>query len=178
MEILEQVDVGIKFNRVWAMPSHHTFTIKPITELLERYVLDGLGWIDPFSGGNSPAEVTNDLNPNSPTKFHLDAKDFLNQLPGLYKGCLFDPPYSPRQIKEMYEAIGIKNSFQNTMATFWSEKKNIAATKIQPGGYVICCGWNTTGFGKGRGFELVEILLVCHGGAHNDTIVTVEIKAS
>jgi len=28
--------------------------------------------------------------------------------------------------------------------------------------------------GKNRGFEIVEILLVAHGGHHNDTIVTVE----
>lgn len=158
------------------MPSEWTFTIKPIAQLIHRYIGTGEGWIDPFAGENSPAEITNDLNPTRPTKFHLDAKEFLNLLEGKYKGVLFDPPYSPRQIKEMYEAIGIKNSFENTMATFWSDKKDIAATKIETGGYAICCGWNTTGFGKDRGFELIEILLVCHGGAHNDTIVTVERK--
>ena len=30
--------------------------------------------------------------------------------------------------------------------------------------------------GKNRGFEIVEILLVAHGGHHNDTICTVEKK--
>ena len=44
------------------------------------------------------------------------------------------------------------------------------------GGIVISCGWNTQGMGKQNGFEIIEILLVCHGGAHNDTIVTVERK--
>lgn len=39
---------------------------------------------------------------------------------------------------------------------------------------VISCGWNSAGMGIGRGFEIVEILLVCHGAAHNDTIVVVE----
>ncbi len=43
------------------MPSMHTFTIKPIRELVGRYVKDGKGWIDPFAGENSPAEITNDL---------------------------------------------------------------------------------------------------------------------
>lgn len=28
--------------------------------------------------------------------------------------------------------------------------------------------------GKERGFEILEILLVCHGGAHNDTICLAE----
>ena len=30
------------------------------------------------------------------------------------------------------------------------------------------------GIGKNNGFKIVEILLVPHGGWHNDTIVTVE----
>jgi len=32
------------------------------------------------------------------------------------------------------------------------------------------------GIGKGRGFKIVRIMLVPHGGAKNDTIVTVERK--
>lgn len=32
------------------------------------------------------------------------------------------------------------------------------------------------GFGLKRGYELLEVLLVPHGAAHNDTIVTVERK--
>lgn len=48
--------------------------------------------------------------------------------------------------------------------------------KIKISGYAICFGWNSVGFGKQRGFEIIEILLICHGGHHNDTIVTVERK--
>lgn len=95
----------MQFNREWAMPNAFTFTIVPIARLIARYVGDGKGWIDPFAGENSPAEITNDLNPDRPATHHMDAKDFLNQLTGKYSGCLFDPPYSPRQIKEVYEAI-------------------------------------------------------------------------
>jgi hypothetical protein len=47
---------------------------------------------------------------------------------------------------------------------------------MTPGGYAICCGWNSIGIGKKRGFKLIEVLLVCHGRLHNDTIVTVEQK--
>lgn len=35
-------------------------------------------------------------------------------------------------------------------------------------------GWNTTGMGISRGFQIQEVLLVCHGGAHNDTICIAE----
>jgi hypothetical protein len=57
--------------REWAMPNKWTFLIKPIKELLDKYVLDGKDWIDPFAGDNSPAGITNDLNPKSPAQFHL-----------------------------------------------------------------------------------------------------------
>lgn len=161
------------FSRQWAMPNKWTFLIEPIAYLIGRYVGDGKGWIDPFAGENSSAEITNDLNPARPTDFHMEADEFLKNLPGHYKGILFDPPYSPRQIKEVYEEIGLSNSFENTQASFWSNPKNIASSKVD---MAICFGWNSNGFGLKRGFEMIEILIVPHGGAHNDTIVTVERK--
>ena len=48
--------------------------------------------------------------------------------------------------------------------------------KIEKGGYAISFGWNTNGFGKARGFKIVEIMAVAHGGSKNDTFVTVEKK--
>ncbi|GAH81276.1 unnamed protein product [marine sediment metagenome] len=50
------------------------------------------------------------------------------------------------------------------------------AKKIKKGGIVISFGWNSGGFGKNREFEIKEILLVAHGGNHNDTICVVEVK--
>ena len=35
--------------RKWAMPSHETFSIKPIKELLARYITDTDVVIDPFT---------------------------------------------------------------------------------------------------------------------------------
>lgn len=167
----------VVYNRKWAMPNKWTFKIDPIKRLVNKYVGDGLGWIDPFAGENSLAEITNDLNPERPTKFHLKAEDFLNQLEGQFNGVLFDPPYSNRQIKEVYESVGLKFTQEDSQGLFIHEKR-IAASKIKLGGLAICCGWNSNGFGKNLGFEIVEILLVAHGSMHNDTIVTVERKFS
>jgi len=47
---------------------------------------------------------------------------------------------------------------------------------IRHGGVVVSCGWNSGGVGKTLGFCLESVLLVPHGGPHNDTIVTVEKK--
>jgi hypothetical protein len=56
------------------------------------------------------------------------------------------------------------------------EVKDALSDKIKVGGYAISCNWNSCGFGINRGFRLIEILLVCHGGGHCDTIVVVEQK--
>lgn len=172
MVIMNQVII----NRVWAMPNKWTFQIKPIKKLLDRYVGDGKGWIDPFAGESSPAEITNDINPERKANYHLHAVDFAQQLNGnKFKGVLFDPPYSLRQVKECYDKIGKDMSYDDTLDASFGKVKDAIASKI---GLAICCGWNTNGFGINRGFELVEILLVAHGGHHNDTIVTVERKVN
>ncbi len=167
----------MKISRVWAMPNKWTFQIPPIAELLARYVGDGKGWIDPFAGENSPAEITNDLNPERPTTYHLDALDFLKTLKGNYKGCLFDPPYTPRQVKECYDSIGKHMEQDDALLGYKrGQYKSLIAQLIISDGLTISCGWNTVGMGKNLGFEIIEILLVCHGSDHNDTIVTVERK--
>src|SRR3990167_4313552 len=102
--------------RKWAMPSKDTFTIKPIAELLKRYVGNGVEWIDPFAGNNSPAELTNDHNPETQAKYHEEAREFVETIKSrmgktqfsLFAGALFDPPYSYRQVSEHYKVIGKK----------------------------------------------------------------------
>lgn len=165
-------------NRVWAMPNKWTFTIKPIKDLIFRHISSGgIGWIDPYAGENSPAEIKNDLNPERNTQFHLDALDFLRTFKDKsVDGVLFDPPYSPRQVSECYKGFGMKVGMKTTQTTFWSNQKDEIARIIKPGGKVLCFGWNSMGCGMSRGFSMTEILLVPHGGGKNDTIVTVEIK--
>jgi len=165
-------------NRVWAMPNKWTFTIKPIAELVARYVGDGKGWIDPFAGENSPAEFTNDLNIDMPTEYHLDALEFLQQLDGEHcNGAIFDPPYSITQARDCYQGIGMDRlKIKPTSMRYWAEVKNLLAKLTVLNGIVICCGWSSMGLGKNRGFTMVEVLLVPHGGSKNDTIVTVERK--
>jgi len=172
---------NMKIERKWAMPNKWTFTIKPIRELLEEEMGSGMFikglWLDPFAGENSLAQITNDLNPEMPTKYHLDALEFLKQQKDdSADGVLFDPPYSPRQVKECYQGIGVSLTGKETKMNFWSDTKNEIARIVKPGGKVICFGWNSMGLGKNRGFEMKRILLVPHGGSKNDTICTVERK--
>jgi hypothetical protein len=54
----------------------------------------------------------------------------------------------------------------------------VALEVLSDDAVVISCGWNSAGMGSNRGFDVQEILMVCHGGAHNDTIVVVEKRDS
>ena len=161
--------------RQWAMPNKWTFTIPPIKDLLQEEIANGL-WIDPFAGEYSPAKITNDLNPMRNTDYHMDALDFLKMFDSeSVDGVLFDPPYSPRQVRECYDSIGTGLKW-NGKVSFWSDAKNEVARIVKPHGKVICFGWNSMGCGINRGFEMQRILLVPHGGSRNDTICTVEVK--
>lgn len=44
------------------------------------------------------------------------------------------------------------------------------------GGKGIRFCWNSCGIGANRGFDIKRVLLICHGAAHNDTIVTIGVK--
>lgn len=167
----------IEFSREWCMPNSNTFEIKPIRETVQREIEDSNGeWIDPFSGESELADVTNDLNPEIESDYSLKALEFLQRFEdsSISGGVLFDPPYSPRQIKECYDSIGLEVTTETTQSTFWSDVKGEIARICSPGATVITCGWNSGGIGKNRGYSIREILLVAHGGWHNDTIVTVE----
>ena len=42
--------------REWAMPNKNTFTIKPIKELIEKEMTQGI-WLDPFAKENKLATI-------------------------------------------------------------------------------------------------------------------------
>lgn len=67
-------------------------------------------------------------------------------------------------------------NMETTQVSYWAKQKAEISRIVTPNGIVISCGWNSGGIGKKYGFEIQEILLVPHGGAHNDTIVVVEKK--
>ena len=168
---------GIRIERIWSMPNKNTFEIAPIKALLEEEVDLNNYWIDPFANRNKIASVTNDLSMEYDTDYHLDALDFLKMFENSsVDGVLYDPPYSPRQVSECYNDVGYTVTWDTTKASFWGNHKREISRIVKIGGKVITFGWNSGGIGYKYGFEIERILLVPHGGWHNDTICTVEVK--
>lgn len=168
------------FNHTWAMPSHETFSMAPIGVFVAKYLQKSTVSIDPFARNFAGATYTNDLNPDTLTSNHLDALDYLSGLrnDGIFADLIiFDPPYSPRQAKEVYKGIGaefLKRDAQRVGR--WFEEKNLVNDLLKNDGIFLHFGWHTNGMGKKRGYKVEEILLVNHGGAHNDTICMAERK--
>lgn len=167
----------MKIERKWSMPNKNTFDIKPIKELLKNEVDNSKIWIDPFANKNKIAIITNDLNPEYDTNHHMDALEFLKMFDdNSVDGVLYDPPYSPRQVSECYKHVGYNVTQETTRASFWGNHKKEISRIVKPGGKDITFDWNSGGIDMKYGFEIKNILLVPHGGWHNDTICTIEIK--
>ena len=170
----------MKINRSWAMPNKDTFNIKPIKNLIDQYIDNpNLLVADPFCNGKRQCAgaITNDLDTELEADYHMDALDFLRMLGDESMNVvLFDPPYSPRQVSECYKKLGKTVNMQTTQSGYWSNMKKEIARVLTPSGVCITFGWNSGGIGKGLGLDIEEILIVAHGGWHNDTICTVDRK--
>ena len=147
----------MRIDRVWAMPNRRTFQIKPIRQLIQDEL--GPDIVDPF-----------------PFQYRHDALEYLSGLPSASaSSVVFDPPYSPYQLKKTYQSLGLSVGDHGS-ANYWMRCKNEMARIMKPSGKSISFGWNSNGVGKKRGFTITRILLVSHGAMHNDTICTVEQK--
>jgi hypothetical protein len=164
----------MKFRREWAMPNSDTFDVKPIGEFVRYWLSHSKVSVDPFARNKRWATHTNDLNPATEAEHHMEAIAFLEKLAndGVTADLVIvDPPYSPRQVKECYDGIGIKMKQTDALRGAYHKKlKEQILRVLSPGGSVLTFGWNSTGMGKTLGFTLTDLLLVCHGSDHNDTI--------
>lgn len=174
----------MSFSRVWSMPSKDTFEMKPIDRLLRSYIKPGMVVIDPFARNSTFApKYSNDFNPSTKARYHMEATDFLDMLIAKKLRAdiiLIDPPYSPHQMKHLYAKMNTKIPQKYTPgisnAALYSQVKKRADKLLKNDGLVICFGWNSIGMGSA--YKREHTMMVYHGGAHNDTIVTVDRKAA
>jgi hypothetical protein len=177
--ILIRGSKSLLITRVWAMPSKDTFSVKPIGEFVKKYLRESKCSIDPFARNKRWATYTNDLDSNTRAEYHMEGRDFLDML--IEKKIksdviLCDPPYS--QVSRTYKDVGkeYKPFGDDNNAVLYKQIKDKVKYLLEDNGVILTFGWNSSGMGLNRGFEIIEILLVCHGGAHNDTICMAEKK--
>ena len=169
----------MRMERVWSMPvGANTFDCKPIGAFVKKYLRESKVSIDPFARNKRWATHTNDLDYRTDAEHHMDALEFLQMLEhdGVEADLvIFDPPYSPRQIKELYDSIGLKTYQEMAHRTAaWSKERKVVDSLLSVGGIFLWFNWNSIGMGKK--YKTLELLLVCHGAAHNDTICMAQEK--
>ena len=165
-------------SRTWAMPNADTFQVSPIREFVIRWLRGSSLSLDPFARNSALATFANDIDPETSAEYHLDAEAFvaLKASQGVKADLvLFDPPYSPDQAARAYRKVRLKKDRGGSHnGELYARVRNALMGILTPQAVVLSFGWNTAGMGKGRGFEPVELLVVCHGGAHNDTLCLAE----
>jgi len=156
-----------------------TFQCLPIGEFVERHLAKCEVVVDPFARNCKLGTITNDMNPDTLAEYHMDVLEFLKMLVAnkvQADAIIFDPPYSPRQIKELYGGIGKKMTREDGWRTAsWKEEKVLCQTLLNLGGVFLYFGWNSQGITH-PGYAIREILLVCHGATHSDTICMAQYK--
>lgn len=158
----------------WGMPSRWTFSVPPINRFVTRWTDGQSVIVDPFAGQSKFASHSNDWGLGGKT-----AVEFLTDLisDGLEADVvIFDPPYSPRQISECYKSLGLKAAMEDTQnARLYANVRPLLSQLCKPGGIALSFGWHSSGLGRKFG-PIEELLLVQHGGAHNDTICVAQRK--
>ena len=70
------------------------------------------------------ANITNDLDPQYDTDWHLDAEEFLKRFDDeSVDTVLYDPPFSSRQVSECYKKFGMTVNRETTQNSYWRRQK-------------------------------------------------------
>jgi hypothetical protein len=117
---------------------------------------------------------------------------WLKSIPaGIADVVLFDPPYTPRQLKECYNSLGL--SLHDTTAGYWAKLRDEVVRISHKGTIVLSFGYGASHIGTKRGydieeglivlqaekqgeFDIVDGLMILHGSLHNATICMAEVK--
>lgn len=164
----------MRISRIWQMPSTDTFDVPAIGEFVKSYLRQSKISVDPFARNKKWATYTNDLNPETSAEYHMDAVEFLEFLKsqGIQPDLIIlDPPYSLHQVTKSYSRYGDKRV--NALTPVY----DLCAEMLPVNGVTLSFGFNTNGICR-DGFEIEQIMLVAHGGHHNDTICMAERRVA
>lgn len=137
---------------------------------------------DPFARkshalGYSTFEYTNDLNPEMPTKHHLDVHEFLEHVIDVpIWGSLIDPPFTPGQVREIYSSVGPKEGSRE-IRRMYDHCFEVLGDNTKVGGFMMSFGYHSEGSMR-PDFHRIAVVAYYAGSAHKDVYMVVERKGS
>jgi 23S rRNA G2069 N7-methylase RlmK/C1962 C5-methylase RlmI len=156
----------LHFEHIRCPLNRYTFSVRAIRQWVEQTCEGRV--LNLFAGTTklSLDETRNDLDPDMPAEYHLDALDFLRSWPGeKFNTILLDPPYAFRKSMELYKGI---------ICSPFRQLKDALPDCLEPGGLVITFGYHSVVMGRNRNFQTERLAMFSHGGAIHDTIASAE----
>lgn len=166
----------VKLTYISQPPRRYTFSTSGIANWIQQQTQEGnvlnlfAGKSRLFDYNHSITETRVDVDEKVSPDHLMDANQFIVlaiESGWKYDTIILDPPYTYRKSMEKYNGKIVSN-FQKI--------KEFIPNILNPNGNIITCGYHSVVMGKKRGFKVKSILLVSHGGAHHDTIITNEVK--
>ena len=106
-------------------------------------------------------DLSNEFNPD----YNIDALDFIKSTDLKFDTVIYDPPYSLRKSMTKYNG-------KIASSSLWIKEE--LPRVLNKEARIITLGYDSVGMSESRGFKKIALYLVCHGGAHHDTICLVE----
>lgn len=158
----------IKFTYLKQPPRRYTFEMPKLKRWVEKRCKGRV--LNLFAGMTrlNVKETRVDINPDMIADCYIDAYEFVKNYKGKeFDTIILDSPYSYRKSMEKYNG--------HVVSKYQKLKKELSRI-LNSDGILIQFGYNTASTGK----EYIkrEICLICHNGAHHDTIALVEQKTN
>lgn len=158
----------IEFTYLVQPPKRYTFEQPKVKEYVEANcngkVLNLFAGKVRLNADEVRVDLSDEFNPD----YCMDAFEFCKyacENGMVFDTIILDPPYSYRKSMEKYNG--------KTCSSFVKVKDMIPKI-LSDGGTVITFGYSSSSMGKVRNFIKVGVCLICHNGAHHDTICLVE----
>jgi hypothetical protein len=153
------------------------FKLPFIEEKIKQHINENVYSVNPLSSGNKITTVTNDINPDIESDYHMEALEFLKTIPSNSVDLLlFDPPYNPARSKHFIETFNVKRNKLYTMTNYWTFLKDEISRIVKKGGVVFSISYTSSGIGKSKGFEIEDIMILNHELSTMDVFCVMDRK--
>lgn len=106
-----------------------------------------------------------DLREDMVADWYGDALEFVTTTDLKFDTIILDPPYGLRKSMTKYNGATVSNYKLIT--------SNLPRL-MNKDAHTISFGYSSVGMGKSNGYEKIEVMLMCHGGAQHDTIAVID----
>lgn len=156
---------GIDFTYLMQPPRKYTFEMPKLKQYIENIchgkVLNLFAGKTRLNVNEMRIDLSNEYKPN----YVIDAYSFVKLTNMKFDTIILDPPYNIRKAREKYNGKYIGS---------FTKIKNEINRILNENGKIITLGYDSVGMSRCRGFEKINICLICHSGDHNDTICITE----